>query len=122
MNALNTLAAAASIALTLSLPARAAEGDDLLNRAVNEYPSAQARGVWVNPYLPAPRQVSADDKLRAIVAGFTRSQLDRGGWVNPHVAADHYAAGAPLLAAAIGGGVTSGGEPAHVATQRLAAR
>ena len=122
MNARNILAAAATIALTLSLPAQAAEGDDLLNRTVREYNAHQARGVWVNPYLPAARQASADEQLHAIVAGLTRAQLDRGGWVNPHVAADHDAAGARLLAAAIGSGVTSGGATAAAPTRLLAAR
>ncbi len=47
---------------------------------------------------------SADARMAGIVAQYDRRMLDRGGWENPYLA--KVSAGNPLLAAAIGAGVT----------------
>lgn len=101
--------------------AAAAQGDRMLDFMVQAYQPHLVRGAWVNAHLPG--DPSADQRMAEIAAGYRREVLDRGGWRNPHAPASHYAAGEPLQAARIGGGVTTGrgdapGEALRVAAAR----
>lgn len=124
-------ATATALNLALPLPAAAADGaeplsfQDRLLQQLRELQQRPQRGEWVNRWAPgvapaAPE--SADARLQAIVAAHTRAALDRGGWSNPWMHGDGYAAGDPLRAAAVGGGVTSPGARPAAVVQVLAAR
>lgn len=85
---------------------------------------------WVNALMPAATgaaadtvpALSAEQLLQRALAGYTRAALDRGGWRNAWVMGDRYAAGEPLLAAAVGSGVTSVGAVIAEPTRHFAAR
>jgi len=118
-----TLPAALALILAgpAALSAHAGTVDDAaLNREVGKFRSLATRGAWVNPWLTITPEPAGDARLQAQVAGYTRSTLDRGGWHNPWVSGDHYTADHPLLAARIGGGVTT--RDVQAATHTLAAR
>lgn len=127
MNTLHTIAAASLAVLPIALSALAtpavaqlahpvtgpASGADaaMEHHLGTEYKNLGQR-TWVNPILPAATGTEAgpsgDQLLQQRLAGYTRELLDRGGWRNAWVAQAHYAAGEPLLAVAVGAGVTSG--------------
>lgn len=69
------------------------------------------RGTWANPMQAAMRSEggsqSADQVMAAVLLGYSRALLDRGGWLNPYAPTRHYDAGTPLLAKAVGDGVTT---------------
>jgi hypothetical protein len=65
---------------------------------------APAEGAQTEAY--AGRE-SADQHLTQMVSEYRRPMLDRGGWRNPYLR--NVALGNPLLAAAVGGGVTTPG-------------
>jgi len=120
------LVAAIALGATFAAPALAADSDAAFDAEVQQSRNLALRGVWQNPYLPqatgAATGESADHRLQIIVASLTRAHLDRGGWRNALMAGDHYAAGEPLLAANIGGGVTSPGAAPDELSQRYASR
>ncbi len=69
-----------------------------------------------------PSSAFARRQILRSTTGYDRATLNRGGWTNPFLAGDHYAVGQPLLAAKVGGGVTSGGVGPAVPTSQLARR
>lgn len=113
MHAKTLMTAAIAIAGALSGSTEAAPADDALNGAVQQYRGVHTRGEWRNPLMPgatgtsAATDLSGDQRLQAIVAGYRRAMLDRGGWSNPWVVEDHYAGGEPLLAVPVGHGLTT---------------
>lgn len=122
---------ATTLCLALPQPAAAADGagpesfHERMTQQLRELQQRPQRGEWVNPWAPGghPAAIgSADARLQAIVAAHTRAALDRGGWSNPWMRGGRYAAGEPLLAVAVGGGVTSPGEQPLAAAPLLAAR
>jgi hypothetical protein len=132
MNASHLVACACLALFTAAMAASAQTAGPVTSAdAAMELHSSQAyknldQRTWVNPMMPtatgnfATPTVSADQQLQQRVAGYTRESLDRGGWRNAWVAGSHYAAGEPLLAVAVGTGVTSGGaavtdKPRHLA-------
>lgn len=128
---------AAALSLILAAPAFAADADaptspvsvhEQMMMQIRDLQNRSHAGQWINPWMPiatgmmVDSRESADTRLQTIVAGYDRAALDRGGWRNPWVAGHHYAAGEPLLAAAVGAGVTSGGAAAVDLPRQLAAR
>jgi hypothetical protein len=122
--ALGALASAASA--QSSAPVSSA--DSLMNQHLRDDYQNLALRTWVNPLMPAgtgsvaDTARSADERLQQMVAGYSREPLDRGGWRNPWVGGDRYAAGEPLLTAAVGAGVTSGGATTADLKRQVAAR
>lgn len=114
---LSALAAAAFAA-----PVLAGSADDALNQETGQFRALATRGAWINPWMPAVAEPSGDARLQAQVAAYTRQAMDRGGWANPWVRDTRYAAGEPLLAVAVGSGVTSRGETLREPVRLLAAR
>lgn len=131
-------ALALSVGLALAMPAAAGEAQPEADSAgfharlmqqLREFQQRALQPEWVNRWAPglsatAPAAVpeSADRRLQAIVAMYTRDRLDRGGWVNPWVGDGNDAAGEPLLAVAVGSGVTTRGEPARQPAPLVAGR
>lgn len=132
MNTSNLIAAASLALFTAAMPvcAQTARSVTSADAAMELHLSKDYKNLgqrtWVNPMMPAatgaaPAQ-SADQQLQHRLAGYTRDLLDRGGWRNAWVADSHYAAGEPLLAAAVGAGVTSGGAAPADTLRQFAAR
>jgi hypothetical protein len=110
-------AAVMCLALPLSAAADASEPGSFLDRLAQQQRDVQSRlqqPQWENRWLPAERtpvaaSESADRRLQAIIAGYTRQALDRGGWFNPCVDGTHYTAPHPLVAVPVGHGATTAG-------------
>jgi hypothetical protein len=133
MNTSHLIAVASLALLTGAMPAAAQTAGPAINadaamnhHLLQEYKNLGPR-TWVNPMMPAATgndgapALSADLRLQRQVASYTREMLDRGGWRNAWAAGDHYAAGEPLLAAAVGAGVTSTGAAEPMVPRHLAA-
>jgi len=130
---LAAMAAATLALLTTAMPAAAqmaggatTGADAAMERHLRRDYKNLGQRTWVNSMMPAAAgaaapAVSADQQLQQQVAGYTRDLLDRGGWRNAWAANNHYAAGEPLLAAAVGTGVTSPGAAIELAPRPLAA-
>ncbi len=128
-----TAATLALFAVATAAIAQSTGPMDSADAAMNHYLRVEdnhlAPRTWVNPLMPAATgaadaasALSADLQLQRALASYTRAALDRGGWRNAWVAGDHYAAGEPLLAAAVGAGVTSTGAVFAEPSRRYAAR
>lgn len=110
--ALSALATPAFAQLASSAPSAVTSADAAMEHHLGtEYKNLGLR-TWVNPILPAATGSdtgpSGDQLLQQRLVSYTRELLDRGGWRNAWVTEAHYAAGEPLLAVAVGAGVTSG--------------
>lgn len=135
-NRMHALALAVGLALSMGATAGEAQPETdpagfhaRLMHQLREFQNRAQQPEWVNRWAPglgmsAPAAVteSADRRLQAIVAIYTREALDRGGWANAWAGGATYAAGEPLLAVAVGSGVTSRGEPARLPAPLVAAR
>ena len=108
------LAIASSLCMANLTPATAGSDfiDPLYQKLIAEYGQSNRQSDWVNPWVPGATgvetrsEISGDGHLNEIVAQYTREMLDRGGWINAMLTNSNYAAGTPLLAVRIGGGVT----------------
>lgn len=99
--------------------------DATFNESLRQYRGSSdlEASAWFNPYMPevsvdysasangdaafvatSDETESADARMAQIVAQYDRSMLDRGGWENPYLPS--VSAGNPLLAVAVGSGVT----------------
>lgn len=111
------VSAALLAALTLSSALSAQAGNDRaavsMNRTLHGCQQLSQPGQWINPWMPAATgsephtEASADQKMVAIIASYTREALDRGGWVNTVLSNSEYASGNPLLAVHVGEGLSS---------------
>lgn len=110
------VSAALVAALTLSFALSAHAGNDRaaesMNRTLHGCQPQSQPGQWINPWMPAATgnephtEASADQKMVAIVASYTREALDRSGWVNTVLSNSEYASGNPLLAVRVGEGLS----------------
>lgn len=115
MNPIVPAAFGAALTLTSALSAHA--GDDsanvIMNRTLHGYQQLLSqRDQWINHWMPAATGsqphtgASADQRMVAIIASYTREVLDRGGWVNSVLTNSEYASGNPLLSARVGEGLS----------------
>ncbi len=115
MKSIVSAALVAALTLSAALPAHAGNdrAAESTNRTLHGCQPLSQRGQWINPWMPgatgnAPHtEASADQKMVAIIASYTREALDRGGWVNTVLSNSEYASGNPLLAVHVGEGLSS---------------
>ena len=106
------LVGALTVTSALSTHAGNEHADVIMDRTIKEYQLPPQHGEWVNHWMPAatgkPSRTapSADRRMDAIIASYTREALDRGGWVNTVLTNSRYASGNPLWAVRVGEGVT----------------
>jgi hypothetical protein len=102
-----------TVSFLVMFQAHAGSGEAAMEASLHTIQAVDSSAQWHNVWMPqasgnaVASAPSGDLQMGAVVAGYTRTNLDRGGWVNTLMRNSGYTAVNPLLAVGVGSGATS---------------
>jgi hypothetical protein len=102
-----------AVSTLMVFSAHGGSGEEAMASALHQYQTAGSSTQWQNVWMPEASGMafaadhSGDSQMGKVIASHTRAFLDKGAWENTLMRNSQYAAPNPLLATAVGSGVTS---------------